>query len=65
MMEGFFKARKACKHWPKRVTGVFLSSMFYANHPKKRDFHHHAAQYAAGIACSISGFIREIRGLRI
>jgi hypothetical protein len=29
MMAGFFKERNSCKHWPKRVPGAFLSSMFY------------------------------------
>jgi hypothetical protein len=30
MMTIFFVMRKPCKHWPKRVSGRFLSSMFSA-----------------------------------
>jgi hypothetical protein len=34
MVGGFFITRNPCKHWPKRVSGAFLSSMFYDNSPK-------------------------------
>jgi hypothetical protein len=30
----FFITRNLCKHWPKSVSGAFLSSMFYDNRPK-------------------------------
>jgi hypothetical protein len=34
MVGGFFTTRNPCKHWPKRVSGAFLSSMFLDKHPQ-------------------------------
>ncbi len=34
MVETFFKTRNLCKHWSKRVSGSFLSSMFWLFQPR-------------------------------